>query len=156
SFTPGSPGQKVEGFRGTLGYAAPELLDGRGPSVATDVYGLGALLYTALVGRNPFVAPDPAALTYLPLVSLPPPPSWSGPETTPALTQLRLGTLARHPGRPPPAAGPRKNGAKGRAPPPGPPILGMAEEREELRRAVVGAADGEPRVVVVYGVAGSG
>jgi hypothetical protein len=32
----------------------------------------------------------------------------------------------------------------------------MLEEREELWRAVVGAADGEPRVVVVYGVPGSG
>jgi hypothetical protein len=32
----------------------------------------------------------------------------------------------------------------------------MQDEREDLRRAVVGAADGEPRVVVVYGVPGSG
>jgi hypothetical protein len=32
----------------------------------------------------------------------------------------------------------------------------MLEEREEIWRAVVGAADGEPRVVVVYGVPGSG
>jgi hypothetical protein len=32
----------------------------------------------------------------------------------------------------------------------------MLEEREELRRAVVGAADGEARIVVLYGPPGSG
>src|SRR5699024_8010646 len=36
------------------------------------------------------------------------------------------------------------------------PVLGMSEEREALRRAVIGAADGEPRVVVMYGPPGSG
>ncbi|MCA9568349.1 MAG: serine/threonine protein kinase, partial [Myxococcales bacterium] len=62
-------------FKGTLGYAAPELLRREQATEATDIYGLGAMLYTCLTGRTPFVAPDPAALTYLPLVSLPAPPS---------------------------------------------------------------------------------
>ncbi|MCA9495216.1 MAG: serine/threonine-protein kinase PknK, partial [Myxococcales bacterium] len=151
------PGEQVDGFRGTLGYAAPELLNGRPPSSATDLYGLGALLYTALTGRTPFVAPDPAALTYLPLVSLPASPAAFRPELPASLTQLLLALLARDPDRRPSDLG-RVRDALDRASQtlPAPPVLGMLEEREELRRAVVGAADGEPRVVVLYGSPGSG
>lgn len=151
------PGDKIEGFRGTLGYAAPELLNGRPPTPATDLYGLGALLYTALTGRTPFVAPDPAALTYLPLVSLPAPPSAFRPEIPGPLSQLLLTLLSRDPDRrPTELARVREALDKSRSALPGPPVLGMLDEREELRRAVVGASDGEPRVVVLYGVPGSG
>ncbi|MFD5807913.1 protein kinase domain-containing protein [Rhodococcus aetherivorans] len=36
---------------GSPAYTAPELLHGQSPSVASDVYGLGATLFTALAGR---------------------------------------------------------------------------------------------------------
>lgn len=150
-------GQKVEGFRGTLGYAAPELLDGKPPSPASDIYGLGALLYTLLAGRLPFVAADPAALTYLPQVSLPPPPATFRTDLPAPLNQLVLTMLARAPERRPlDPAKLREALLKCKGGLPGPPVLGMSDEREELRRAVVAAADGEVRVVVVYGVPGSG
>lgn len=152
-----APGERVDGFRGTLGYAAPELLSGRPPSRATDVYGLGAMMYAALAGRTPFVAPDPAALTYLPLVSLPAPPATFRPDLPAALNQLVLALLARDPDRRPANLDRiREALAKVSESLPAPPILGMLDEREELRRAVVGAADGEARVVVVYGAPGSG
>ncbi|MBX2803013.1 MAG: serine/threonine protein kinase [Myxococcales bacterium] len=151
------PGDVVDGFRGTLGYAAPELLSGKPPAPATDLYGLGALLYTCLTGRTPFVAPDPAALAYLPLVSLPPPAAAFRPEIPGPLDQLLLALLARDPNRRPATLDrvrqvlERSASAEPRA-----PFLGMHEARETLRRAVVGAADGEARVVVVYGAPGSG
>ncbi len=150
-------GTSVEGFRGTLGYAAPELLSGQPPTERTDLYGLGAALYTCLTGRTPFVAPDPAALTYLPLVSLPPPPSAFVPELPSALTQLILSLLARSPGRRPGDPDQLRQALLASAEgPPRLPVLGMLEARDALRRAVVGAADREARVVVVYGAPGSG
>lgn len=149
-------GEEAAGFKGTLGFAAPELLRGVPPTPATDVYGLGALLYTCLTGRPPFVAPDPAALTYLPLVSLPAPPATFRPDVPAALNQLLLALLARDPSRRPTDLA-RIQEALGRSMTRlAEPILGMLEEREELRRAVVGAADGEARVAVIYGPPGSG
>ncbi len=143
-------------FRGTLGYAAPELLRNEPPTVATDMYGLGATLYTCLAGRTPFVAPDPAALTYLPLVSLPPPPSTFRPDVPLSLNQLLLALLARNPKRRPQNLDRVKQALNRTMNRLADPIFGMHEEREALRRAVVGVADGEPRVIVVYGPPGSG
>ncbi|HYF46674.1 MAG TPA: serine/threonine-protein kinase, partial [Acidimicrobiales bacterium] len=45
-------------FRGTLLYAAPELLAGASPSVATDVYSLCASLYELVAGRPAFSISD--------------------------------------------------------------------------------------------------
>ena len=150
-------GSVTDGFKGTLGYAAPELLKGAPATLATDMYGLGALLYSCITGRTPFVAPDPAALTYLPLVSLPPPPTAFVPDLPSAINQLLLALLARDPARRPSSIERVRNAiAQADRSNPPPPLLGMLEEREALRRAVVGAADGEPRIVVLYGPPGSG
>ncbi len=150
-------GASKEAFRGTLGFAAPEVLSGRSPTAATDRYGLGGVLYCCLTGRTPFSAPDPAALTYLPLVSLPSPPAAWRPEIPATLNQLLLGLLARDPDRrPSDLERVAEVLERGREQPFGTPVLGMEDEREELRRAVVGAADGETRVAVLYGVPGSG
>jgi Nif-specific regulatory protein len=43
-----------EGHRGTPGYAAPEVVRGEPPGVASDLYGLGATLYTLAAGRAAF------------------------------------------------------------------------------------------------------
>lgn len=149
-------GETHEGFKGTLAFTAPELLRKQAPTEATDIYGLGATLYTCLTGRTPFVAPDPAALTYLPLVSLPPPPSTFRPDVPASLNQLLLALLAREPKRRPNSLE-RVKEALGRTMNRlADPIFGMLDEREELRRAVVGAADGEARVAIIYGPPGSG
>lgn len=43
---------------GTFAYMAPELWEGRSPSVKTDLYALGCLAFELLTGRPPFPGPD--------------------------------------------------------------------------------------------------
>ena len=62
-------------FKGTLGYVAPEVLRGEPATPLSDIYGLGVVLYEALTGRAPFQTRDPAALAYIPMISIPIPPS---------------------------------------------------------------------------------
>lgn len=54
------PGSRV----GTLGYVAPEVIEGATPSPASDRYGLGALLFTLLAGEPPFAGAVSAVLRH--------------------------------------------------------------------------------------------
>ena len=49
----------------TIGHAAPELLRGGAPTVATDVYALGSTLFAALTGHVAFAATDEAHPAHL-------------------------------------------------------------------------------------------
>ncbi|GAB7052364.1 serine/threonine-protein kinase [Catenuloplanes indicus] len=52
---PGEAGLTHSGMQvGSLGYAAPELLDGAAPAPAADVFALGATVAYAATGREPF------------------------------------------------------------------------------------------------------
>lgn len=150
-------GQARTRFKGTLGYAAPEVLQGGTPDARTDLYGLGATLYRCLTGRPVFDVPDPAALTYLPMVSLPAPPASFRPGLPQGLDEAVLALLCRDRSRRP-ADAPTARALLDAALQSGPAqmVAGMEEEREVLRRAVIGAADGETRIVVLYGPPGSG
>lgn len=144
------------GFRGTLGYAAPEVLQGEPATERSDLYGLGALLYRCLAQRDPFESNDPSALAYLPMVTLPLPPSTWRPGLPFDLEETVLKLLSRDPAKRPPDARAVETELQVIDEEPAHWVIGMEEQRDELARAVVRAADGETQVVCVYGTPGSG
>jgi WD40 repeat protein len=85
---------------GTPAYMAPEQAkDPSGVSVATDVYGLGAILYHQLTGRAPFSGDSPLAT--LALVESAPagPPSRVNPAVPRDLDVITLKCLEKNPAR---------------------------------------------------------
>jgi tetratricopeptide (TPR) repeat protein/peroxiredoxin/tRNA A-37 threonylcarbamoyl transferase component Bud32 len=84
---------------GTPAYMAPEQAEGRldrlGP--ATDVYGLGAILFEILTGGAPFSSGDTTALLRRVVHELPAPPRELVADTPPALNAVCLKALAKEP-----------------------------------------------------------
>ena len=64
--------------RGSLEYAAPEVLEGAAPGPAADLYSLGVTLHELLSGTNPFAAGSPAEVVRAHFASVPPPPASQG------------------------------------------------------------------------------
>ncbi len=58
--------------RGTRGYSSPQQDAGQAPTVADDIYGLGAVLYFATTGAEPSLAPHPFRLLDRPIPLLNP------------------------------------------------------------------------------------
>lgn len=63
----------TEQLFGTPGYIAPELVEGKPASPATDLYALGAMLYEMMSGHLPFKGKGQAELLLKPLSSAPTP-----------------------------------------------------------------------------------
>lgn len=84
---------------GTAGYAAPEQALGRADlvSAATDVYGLGTVLYALLVGRPPFLDASPEQLRARVASEPPPAPRALRPDLPAALEAVCLRALAKEP-----------------------------------------------------------
>jgi tetratricopeptide (TPR) repeat protein len=84
---------------GTPAYMAPEQAEGRldllGP--ATDVYGLGAILYEVLTGRPPFHGDDTTAVLRQVVHEAPPRPRSLQKGAPPALEAVCLKALAKQP-----------------------------------------------------------
>jgi serine/threonine-protein kinase len=84
---------------GTPAYMAPEQAEGRldrlGP--ATDVYGLGAILYEILTGQPPFTGSDTEPVLDRVIHSAPVRPRRVVPATPPALEAACLKALAKNP-----------------------------------------------------------
>ncbi|MCH8829963.1 MAG: serine/threonine protein kinase, partial [Planctomycetes bacterium] len=82
---------------GTPGYMAPEQAAGRHGEVgtATDVYGLGALLYAMLTGRAPFLAASPVDTVLMVLEQDPLPPRLLNRKTDPDLEMIALKCLQK-------------------------------------------------------------
>lgn len=104
----------ISAFRGddttsgalTINYAAPEVIERREASPATDVYALAATLYTLVAGRRPFarsgVREQPSDVA---LRILRDPPPRIGDSCPPPLERALLQGLAKQPGDRPDSAG---------------------------------------------------
>jgi len=64
--------------RGSLEYAAPEVLEGGAPDAAADLYSLGVTLHELLSGTNPFAAGTPAEVIRAHFESVPTPRASAG------------------------------------------------------------------------------
>jgi serine/threonine protein kinase len=82
---------------GSPQYFSPEQAAGRPPSPASDVYGLGIILYEMLAGQLPFTADTAAELSRLHRTALPTPPSQFNPLIPPSLEQACLKVLSKEP-----------------------------------------------------------
>jgi len=82
---------------GTPHYLAPELIEGREATRATDVYSLGCVLYECLAGRPPFEGRGPAEIGFAHLVEPPVDPCVLRPELPPAVGAAILNAMAKDP-----------------------------------------------------------
>jgi tRNA A-37 threonylcarbamoyl transferase component Bud32 len=81
----------------TAMYVAPERVEGKQATPASDVYGLGLILYEMLVGKPPFVSNNAAVLLRDHVVRVPVPPSHLRPSLVRELDTIVLKTLAKEP-----------------------------------------------------------
>jgi polo-like kinase 1 len=51
-------GEKKKTICGTPNYIAPEILENKGHSYEVDIWSLGVILYTQLIGKPPFETPE--------------------------------------------------------------------------------------------------
>ncbi len=91
---------------GTPAYGAPEQVGGDKGAIdeRSDVYGLGAILFTVLTGAPPFEGDGLPALVKNVLMAPPPAPSSRAPGTDPELDELVVSALAKEPAARPPTA----------------------------------------------------
>jgi serine/threonine-protein kinase len=82
---------------GTLAYMAPEQLEGRPATAATDVYALGLVAYEMVTGRQPFSGQTPLAAAHKRLSESPPSPRTLAPDLSPSLESMILRCLEREP-----------------------------------------------------------
>lgn len=88
----------------TAAHAAPEVLDGPGASAATDIYGLGSTLWSALAGRPPFGDEGQGTLKLMRRVLQEPLPPLGRPEVPAALEEALRWAMAKDPAERPASA----------------------------------------------------
>ena len=91
------PGQTL----GSMDYMAPEQIRGEEVGPATDVYGLGCVIYECLTGRPPFADHRGMRILWAHLQDDPPDPATVRPELPAALVRVLMRALDKEPaGRP--------------------------------------------------------
>lgn len=89
---------QVSGFVGSPAYMAPEQLEARTTSRATDVYALGVILYELLSGVHPFATADGGTGTVHRILHEDPAPlAELAPQLAPALARVVHTAIARDP-----------------------------------------------------------
>lgn len=88
---------QLGGFLGSPAYMAPEQLEARTTSRATDVYALGVILYELLCGTHPFAEQGDASVVQRILDARPTPLQERLPDLAPALATLVHRAIARDP-----------------------------------------------------------
>ena len=152
---------------GTVTYLSPEQARGAELDGRSDLYSLGVVLYEVLVGRPPFVAPDPLSVVLQHLNDPPLPPRRLVDGIPPGLELINLRLLEKEPecrfstaaellevlepyGEPRDWRGVRAGGL-----PPAPSVsmprlVGRERELGVLRRALAEARGGNGQVVQLY------
>ena len=82
---------------GTFGYIAPERLDGRPYTTASDLYAFGVVWFEMLTGELPFSSPVVPTVSALRTLGRPPLPSRVNPSVPPALDAVVLRCIDRSP-----------------------------------------------------------
>jgi len=82
---------------GSPQYFSPEQASGKGPSPASDVYGLGVVLFEMLTGQLPFISTSSTELSRLHREALPPAPRHLNPAISENLNRIILKILSKEP-----------------------------------------------------------
>jgi serine/threonine protein kinase len=82
---------------GTPHYLAPELIEGREATPASDLYALGCVLYECVVGEPPFAAQRVTELGFAHLMTPPPDPRERRPELNADFALALLNALEKNP-----------------------------------------------------------
>src|SRR5581483_2871984 len=82
---------------GTPAFLAPEVAAGGAATTASDVYGLGAVLYTILTGKSPYEGTTASEVIGKVVAAEPPAPTVANPVAPPALVGVCRRAMARRP-----------------------------------------------------------